>query len=87
MGIANLVQMLLLLVPSSEVVNNGKNAKATSIREGVADEVQAPALVGTRRQCQRASRSQSPFAPAPFAHGQLFFAIKTLCRICDDSLR
>ena len=40
-----------------EVVDDGQDPKMTTICEGIADEVQAPALVGTRRQRQRASRT------------------------------
>jgi hypothetical protein len=71
---------------AGEVVNDSQDPKATTIRESVADEVEAPALIGTRRQCQRPSRSQGTLATATFAHGQLLFPIETpeLLQVHDD---
>ena len=73
---------------AGEVADDGQDPKATTIREGVTDEIQAPALVGTRGQRQRASRPQNPFAPTTFAHRQLLFAIETpqFLQVHDDAL-
>ncbi len=73
---------------AGEVVNDSQDPKATTIRESVADEIEAPALIGTRRQCQRPSRSQGTLATATFAHGQLLFPIETpeLLQVHDDPL-
>ncbi|ARM90996.1 hypothetical protein GGE16_005951 [Rhizobium leguminosarum] len=57
---------------AGEVVNDSQDQKATTIRESVADDVEATA----GRDGQRSSRSKGTLATAPFARGQLFFPVE-----------
>ena len=49
---------------AGEVIDDGQNAEASTVGEGIADEVQAPALIGARGQSQGTSRPQGPLAAA-----------------------
>ena len=73
---------------AGEVVNDGQNTKAATVGEGIADEVQAPALIGARGQSQRTPCPQGPLSAATLAHRQLLLPIETskLLQVHDDPL-
>src|SRR5690606_21834762 len=58
-----------------EVIDNGENAEAAAIAEGVGDEVERPAAVRARRKCDRCSRAKSPLAAAAPANDELFLPV------------
>lgn len=63
---------------SAEVVENTENAKAPAVDQSIRDEVQAPALVRSLRDCHRRSGSQGSFATATLAHGQPLLPVEPI---------
>lgn len=61
---------------AGEVIDHGQDAKAPPVGESVGDEVQRPALIGSRGQNQGPSCPQGPFATAPAFHLELLLAIE-----------
>lgn len=59
-----------------EVVDDGQNPEPPTICEGVADEIQAPALVHPAWRDHRPSRSQGPLAAATLADLELLLPVK-----------
>jgi hypothetical protein len=58
------------------VVHHGQHPEASAIGEAVADEVEAPALVGSVRHQHRPPGAQRPLATTALAHLQLLLAIE-----------
>lgn len=58
-----------------EVIDDGENAEAAAIAEGVGNEVKRPAAVRARRRCDRCARTKSPLAAAAPANDELFFPV------------
>jgi hypothetical protein len=71
-----------------EVVDNGENAEAAAVGEGVGQEVEAPALVRPLWDRYRRPRADRSLASAPSAYLQPFLAIETaeLLMVHDQAL-
>jgi hypothetical protein len=63
---------------SGEVVENAQYAEASAVDQGIRDEVKAPALVRSLRDCHRRSGSQGSFAAATLAHGQPLLPVEPI---------
>lgn len=58
------------------IVNDGQHPEAAAIGEGIADKVQAPALVGSIGHEHRPPSAQGPFAAAALADLKPLLAIE-----------
>jgi hypothetical protein len=56
----------------------GRRSQAATVGQLVADEVQAPALVGHKRHLDRPARADRPLAPTATAHRQPLLAVDPL---------
>ena len=61
---------------AGEVVDDGENAEAPTVGESVGEEVEAPALIGSLRQCQRRPGSERPLSATATANLEPFIAIQ-----------